>query len=297
MVDRILHHLGKLAILSVIFTVSVSSAGFFYVWEFAYTLGYNTSLFDQDFYTFLKVVLVSDVLGVMLNTILYFLCFFIFIVIYPNSLVFVFDILSFFVLLLWNYLGINLLKFLYSLENVRHITIFLTIYSSPFIIFLMISLTNLLLIPFCIGFVFYKILERISRKEKFKKYLTDARASLEEHPSYKKIETRMNQAGNDFFQIDFFKGSMVLFCGLIILILWGKWVFDIGLKGGIHANEYLYQNSNYDKTVYLMDKTNFKAIFISKVENGYLFVPEEKNECKGNRIATLIPDSFIQRIE
>ncbi|MDH0564832.1 hypothetical protein [Acinetobacter courvalinii] len=294
MLDNIFKNLSKLAVLSVIFTLTISCAGFFYLRHFSHVLGYDVSPFDMDFYTFLDIVLKSDSHNLIVNFSHSYLLIFVFCVLYPKSLQFVFDILIIFFLIGWNYLGWNFFKFLYSFKNFRYFFWFFAIYTSPLLILISISLLIPLFFIAVILFGIYLIIGLFIRNNvDFDKYMQKGRTNVEENFTYKKISEHMDKLGNNIWKMDFVLACIVYFSAMFLILGWLHWAGSIEMRGSLDAKNYL--NSTNYKKVYLIDKTVFDAVFVSKVKNGYLFVLKdgEKNKEK----ASFIPDSAILRID
>ncbi|MBC9230779.1 hypothetical protein HI850_015755 [bacterium SPL81] len=295
MLDHIFKHLSKLAIFSVIFTISISCAGFLYLRHFSHILGYDLSPFDMDFYTFLDIVLKSDSHNMIANFSLFYLLIFVFCVLYPKSLQFLFDILITFFLIGWSYLGWNLFKLLYSFQFFKHMFWFCTIYISPLLIFILISLLIPLFFISVILFGIYLIIGLfIKNNVDFDRYMKKARADVEDNSNYKKISERMDKLGNNIWKMDFGVACIVFFSAIFLILGWLNWAGPIEKKGSSDAENYL-KSTNYKK-VYLVDKTDFDAVFVSKVKNGHLFVLKDRDG-KNKKKATFISDSAILRID
>lgn len=265
MFDHILSKLGRLTIFSVIFTVSISFAGLLYIDSFSRALGYNFSLFDLDFYNFLINVLVSDEYNLILNIIILFMLFIVF-VFYPKALIFVFEVFRCSCVLIWSFLKIP-----------YKISTFFLIYISPFLI-------PIFLIVLCLDAVIIKLKD----VKKIKKHVDAVKEDLSNNLQYKEKLDIIKKAKKDFFS-----ASILFYMILIFFLFWLGWVLYVGKQGQKHADVYI-KSSEYKK-VYLVDKTIFDAVFVSKVKNGYLFVLKdgEKNKEK----ASFIPDSAILRID
>lgn len=297
MLDHIFNHLNKFTILSVFITISIPLAGFLYVIAFASTLGYGTSLFDLGFYTFLEVVLISDIYNVIIKFSLLFICFLFFGIIYPKSLQFVTDIFHFFALLVWGYLGLNFLKLLYSIKFFRYLFGFAILFISPILIFVITSLSCLFFPIFFVIFLIDIVFFYLKKSDKFNEYMKNARSTVEQNPDYEKIDQRMKAEGDNILKIDFFKGCIALTLCSFTILLWFLWIDYIKNQGIIHAEYYLYIKPHSFKTIHLVDGESYNAIFVSKVKNGHLFVLEDKDKCRLVRKAEFFSDSTILRIE
>ncbi|MDY6457911.1 hypothetical protein [Acinetobacter faecalis] len=93
--------------------------------------------------------------------------------------------------------------------------------------------------------------------------------------------------------MDFFKAMFLYLIMIYIFLFWIYWNVDVGEQGKKHAQTYL-KSTNY-KTVVLINDTKLKAVLVSKVKSGYLFVLNENG--KNNNKATFISDSAILRID
>jgi len=294
MLDHIFKHLSKLAIFSVIFTVSISCAGFLYLRHFSHILGYDISPFDMDFYTFLDIVLKADSHNMIANFSLFYLLIFVFCILYPKSLEFLFDILITLFLIGWSYLGWNLFKFLYSFQFFKHIFGFCAIYISPLLIFTLIPLLIPLFFIWVIPCGIYSIISLfIKSNVDFDQYMKKAKSDVEENPRYKIISERMDKLGNNILKMDFGVACIVFFSAIFLILGWLQWAGPIERKGSSDAENYL-KSTDYKK-VYLVDKTDVDAVFISKVKNGYLLVLKDGK--KNKEKASFIPDSAILRID
>lgn len=270
MVDQVFNRLSKLVFLTTFFIVSISFSGLIYFDNFFSTLGFDYSIFELEFYSFFVKVLISDHNNVIIKTIFSVIFFISFVVIYPRSLRFIYDIIYLCALSIWYFFRIP-----------GGFSYFLLFYFSPF------------LFPFIfIVLIIHAVFIKVNENKKFNDHIKKVKSDLQRNDNYIKLLARINEVSDDFL-----KSYITFIIIFLAFFLWLAWAFDIGKQGQKHAEEYLYFPANNLKTVYLVDRSDLKAKFISKVKNGYLFVLEEKDGCKFKKKAIFISDSAILRID
>lgn len=269
--DNIVARINSLILIPGLFILSVSFAGLMYFDSLSQGLGFsNSSLFDQDFDHLFTKVFISDRHNIIMASATFILLAFIpFAIVYPKSLTFILNLSKIFVLILWH--SLKLLNF-----PIKYL-VFLLLFISPFLIPVLLAVL-----------LVWSSSVKLSENKKLKKYKDETSRNVKDDPRYVESSTKLKESEEHFFK------SYLMACALLpIFALWLGWVLYIGNQGQKHADIYL-KSSDYKK-VYLIDKTVFDAVFVSKVKNGYLFVLKdgEKNKEK----ASFIPDSAILRID
>lgn len=248
------------------FTISISFAGLLYFDGFSRRLDFNNSIFELDFTSFFESVLISDHHNIMANISVFIIFFISFAVLYPKSLIFLFDIFRLSILSIGYFLGLS-----------QKSLIFFLIYISPF------------LLPFALVILIIKALcLKLNEIDKIKHHMQSCKEKLAVHPEYIERTSRIDEGTKDFL-----RSNIVFFAFSILFLFWLGWVIYIGNQGKKHAEFYL--NSKKYKMVYLTNNSEIKGVFVSKVKNGYLFVLNEAGQNKDK--ASFIPDSAILRID
>lgn len=266
MYDYIFNRLSRLVFLYTFFAISISFAGLLYFDGLSRNLGFDNSLFDLDFVAFFERVLISDQHNIMANITIFLLFFISFVVLYPKSLIFIFDISRLGFLSIGGFLG-----------GANTILIFFLIYISPFLI----PLVLVILILQSFGM-------KLVEMDRFRFHIESVKQKLAANAQYNESKSRVGEGSEDFL-----RSNVVFFTFSLLLIFWLAWAIYIGNQGKKHADIYL--TSKEYKTVYLTNNTEIKAVFVSKVKNGYLFVLNDGDQNKDK--ASFIPDGAILRID
>ncbi|MDY6460848.1 hypothetical protein [Acinetobacter faecalis] len=162
------------------------------------------------------------------------------------------------------------------------------LYLPNFFFFIFLVISPFLLPLFFLILVLVSIVLKLREFYCLKKICREVNLKLEKNEYYKKSDKRIPSNFSPYIKATFLFVLMAL-----PLQLWSNWILSVGKQGEKHAKIYL-ESPNY-KAVMLTNNTKLKAVLISKVKNGYLFVLHENG--KNNNKATFISDSAILRID